>query len=86
MGFAPEKGSRYTYCLRGHCLPCTADGCLSGPDAELPCRSRLEQAPGAPQHILVCAAGLPGTSGSSKTDLWMIGDDGAPENVEDGCE
>ena len=37
IGFAPEKGRRYTYCMGKQCLPCDGAGCKVAPPPS-PCQ------------------------------------------------
>ncbi len=79
IGFAPDRGTRYSYCIDGKCLACTAAGCAP-PGEDNPCK-RLGAPPddGFPRSCAVATLG-------DKLDVWTIDGRGELANVQHGCE
>jgi type II secretory pathway pseudopilin PulG len=79
IGFLPEKGTRYTYCMAGRCLPCTADACYIPPPKQNPCleMTREYAEDDGTEGFLVCAVGDPkGDRDPSKLDVWTVTEEG----------
>jgi hypothetical protein len=83
IGFDPERGTRYTYCMADKCLPCTAAGCFMPPPEENPCLPLIRAASrNAAGKVFACAfADLKGAGNMDTLDVWTIDESGVPLNV-----
>lgn len=86
IGFEPEEGSRYTYCMGDECLLCTHPTCNDA-RAMNPCHEALlmhfaEEG----ENLFICAFGDASGDGDPESpDIWIIGDSGIPLNIADDC-
>ncbi len=84
IGFQPEMGNRYTYCMRGQCLPCSHPSCTPPNPMENPCFTMtMTQAASDNGGVFICAAADLDDKGSY--DVWTINDLGQPSNRTNGC-
>jgi type II secretory pathway pseudopilin PulG len=80
IGFAPERGNRYAYCIDGQCLPCTASECMPPDAARAACDAAMGPPTGAPRLRGCAAARINGAN-----DIWLLEERGYPEPVENAC-
>lgn len=85
MGFEPEPGTRYNYCLGNSCVACTAQGC-SSQDGMGACAG-LTRVPSKKQQkqfvFQACAYGQ--LDSDDAADVWTVGEDGQPQNLTNDC-
>ena len=97
VGFEPEPGTRYNYCLGAPCLPCTRAGCKKFSEIPNPCPPaaaaapapagkgrRAPPAPSGSEPPAMCAFGFV-KDGADGLDVWVVGGSGSPENVTNAC-
>jgi type II secretory pathway pseudopilin PulG len=75
IGFAPESGRRYTYCLGTECLPCDRAECTVAADHS-PCKGITRVGRKLPDGFAVCAYGNVDTD--PDVDVWVIDQGGEP--------
>lgn len=78
IGFAPEPGRRYTYCMGTECLPCDRQGCAAAP-ALSPCRGIAKVGKTLSEGFTVCAYG--NVDQDEDLDVWVIDEDGEPQQL-----
>lgn len=83
VGFQPERGNRYTYCMGDECLRCTADDCKSRPDQN-PCAGMSGVGRTLEEGFQVCAYANLDRDGEH--DIWMMDDSGRPQQAQNDCE
>jgi hypothetical protein len=86
IGFQPERGTRYSYCLAGKCLPCTAKGCYMPPAKKNPCLEMTKDyaSDDGSDGFLACAFGDPeGKRDPAALDVWTIDKNGVPDHVSE---
>lgn len=73
IGFTPEPGRRYTYCMGGECLPCDREACVVEPD-HAPCKGISNVAGSASKGggYAVCAYG--NLDQDPELDVWVVDD------------
>lgn len=75
IGFAPEAGRRYTYCMGQECLPCDSQGCAVAP-VPPPCQGIAKVGKKLPDGFTVCAFG--NVDSDAELDVWVIDQGGEP--------
>jgi type IV pilus assembly protein PilA len=83
IGFAPEPGRRYTYCMGKQCLPCDKEDCKVAP-APSPCQGLTSVGKGPKEGFSICAYG--NLDSDDTWDVWVIDQEGEPENLSDDLE
>jgi type IV pilus assembly protein PilA len=83
IGFEPEKGRRYTYCMGKQCLPCDAEGCKVSPPPS-PCQGLTSVGKGPHEGFSVCA--YANLDSDDNWDVWVIDQDGEPQNLNSDLE
>ena len=83
IGFAPEPGRRYTYCMGKQCLPCDKAGCKVAP-APSPCQGLTSVGKSADDNFAICAYG--NVDMDDAWDVWVIDKNGDPENLSKDLE
>lgn len=85
IGFQPERGTRYAYCMAGTCLPCTLPGCARFEGDENPCLGMTDpMATGEGDLPVICAVGS--IDMDSDPDVWYVGEGGQLNNAENDCD
>jgi hypothetical protein len=69
IGFAPEAGRRYTYCMGAECLPCDKADCGPAPEPS-PCKGIARVGRKAAEGFTICAYGNVDTD--PDLDVWAI--------------
>ncbi|MFY0522411.1 type IV pilin protein [Archangium gephyra] len=77
IGFAPEPGRRYTYCMGRQCLPCDKEGCEVAP-VPSPCQGLTSVGKRPEEGYSICAYG--NLDSDDTWDVWVIDEEGEPEN------
>ncbi|WP_422724014.1 type IV pilin protein [Hyalangium rubrum] len=83
IGFSPEKGRLYTYCMGKQCLPCDKQGCQVAPPPH-PCQGLTSVGQGAKDGFSVCA--YANMDSDDTWDVWVIDQDGEPEQLSNDLE
>jgi len=83
IGFAPEPGRRYTYCMGKQCLPCDKGGCKVAPPPS-PCQGLTSVGKGPQEGFSICAYG--NLDSDDTWDVWVIDQKGEPENLSNDLE
>jgi type IV pilus assembly protein PilA len=83
IGFAPEKGRRYTYCMGKQCLPCDGEDCKVSPPPS-PCQGLTSVGKGPKDGFSICAYANLDTDDT--WDVWVIDQDGEPQNLSNDME
>ncbi len=83
IGFAPEKGRRYTYCMGKECLPCDREGCKVSPPPH-PCQGLTSVGKDRKEGFSICAYG--DLDGDDAWDVWLIDQFGEPQNLNNDVE
>ncbi|WP_375773469.1 hypothetical protein NR798_22200 [Archangium gephyra] len=83
IGFEPEPGRRYTYCLGRQCLPCDKEGCKVAP-APSPCQGLTSVGKGPQEGFSICAYG--NLDSDDTWDVWVIDQTGELENPSNDTE
>jgi type IV pilus assembly protein PilA len=78
IGFAPEPGRRYTYCMGKQCLPCDRADCKVAPSPS-PCQGLTSLGKSADDNFSICAYG--NVDSDDAWDVWVIDKSGDPENL-----
>lgn len=78
IGFAPEPGRRYTYCMGKQCLPCDKADCKVSPEPS-PCQGLTTVGKGVEDNFSICAYG--NVDADDAWDVWVIDRSGEPENL-----
>jgi type IV pilus assembly protein PilA len=78
IGFAPEPGRRYTYCLGAECLPCDKEGCGLAPDPS-PCKGITKVGRKTAEGFTICAYG--NVDNDPELDVWVIDQTGEPQQL-----
>ena len=86
IGFSPEPGTRYTYCMNNQCLACTAPGCKHIPDEDNPCLAMLANSSRQENEVTICAVGdVDNNHDPDDLDIWVISGNGELENRYNDC-
>jgi type IV pilus assembly protein PilA len=83
IGFSPEPGRRYTYCMGKQCLPCDREGCKVSPPPS-PCQGLTSVGKGPQEGFSICAYG--NLDSDDTWDVWVIDQKGEPENLSSDLE
>jgi type IV pilus assembly protein PilA len=83
IGFAPEPGRRYTYCMGKQCLPCDREGCKTAPPPS-PCQGLTSVGKGPQEGFSICAYG--NLDSDDTWDVWVVDQKGEPENLSNDLE
>jgi type II secretory pathway pseudopilin PulG len=83
IGFAPEKGRRYTYCMGKQCLPCDGAGCKVSPPPS-PCQGLTSVGQGARDGFSICA--YANLDSDDTWDVWVVDQNGEPQNLSNDLE
>lgn len=83
IGFLPEPGRRYTYCMGKQCLPCDKEGCKVAPPPS-PCQGLTSVGKGPQEGFSICAYG--NLDSDDTWDVWVIDQKGEPENLNNDLE
>jgi type IV pilus assembly protein PilA len=83
IGFAPEPGRRYTYCMGKQCLPCDKADCKVAPGLS-PCQGLTSVGKGPKEGFSICAYG--NLDSDDTWDVWVIDQQGEPENLSNDLE
>lgn len=83
IGFAPEKGRRYTYCMGKQCLPCDGPGCKVAPPPS-PCQGLTSVGQTARDGFSICAYG--NLDSDDTWDVWVVDQSGEPQNLSNDSE
>lgn len=83
IGFSPEKGRRYTYCMGKQCLPCDRAGCQQSPPPS-PCQGLTSVGQGPQDGFSLCA--YANLDPDDTWDVWVIDQDGQPQQLSDDAE
>jgi type IV pilus assembly protein PilA len=83
IGFVPEPGRLYTYCMGKQCLPCDKEGCKVAP-APSPCQGLTSVGKGPQEGFSICAYG--NLDSDDTWDVWVINQKGEPENPSNDTE
>ncbi|WP_224242935.1 type IV pilin protein [Hyalangium gracile] len=83
LGFAPEPGRRYTYCMGKQCLPCDAPGCKVSPPPS-PCQGLTSVGQGPRDGFSICA--YANLDSDDTWDVWVIDQDGEPQHLSNDME
>jgi type II secretory pathway pseudopilin PulG len=84
IGFAPEKGRRYTYCMGKQCLPCDAEGCQVSPPPS-PCQGLTSVGKGPQDGFAICA--YANLDSDDTWDVWVVDHrDGSPQHLSNDQE
>ncbi|KFE71214.1 type IV pilin protein [Hyalangium minutum] len=83
IGFAPEPGRRYTYCMGKQCLPCDRKDCKVAPEPS-PCQGLTTLGKSANDNFSICAYG--NVDSDAAWDVWVIDKSGEPENLSNDME
>lgn len=83
IGFSPEPGRRYTYCMGKQCLPCDKEGCKVAPPPS-PCQGLTSVGKGSRGGFSLCAYG--NLDSDDTWDVWVIDQKGKPENLSNDLE
>lgn len=78
IGFEPEKGRRYTYCMGSECLPCDRAGCGPAPEPS-PCAGITRVGKKLSDGFTLCAYG--NVDDDPDLDVWVIDRDGVPQQL-----
>jgi type IV pilus assembly protein PilA len=78
IGYAPEPGRLYTYCMGKQCLPCDKAGCKVAPPPS-PCQGLTTLGKSAGDNFSICAYG--NLDSDDAWDVWVIDRSGEPENL-----
>ena len=83
IGFSPEKGRRYTYCMGKQCLPCDKAGCKVSPSPS-PCEglTSVGQKPG--EGFSICA--YANLDSDDAWDVWVVDQYGEPQHLSNDTE
>jgi type IV pilus assembly protein PilA len=83
IGFLPESGRRYTYCMGKQCVPCDKEGCkVASPPS--PCQGLTSVGKGPQEGFSICAYG--NLDSDDTWDVWVIDQKGVPENLSNDLE
>jgi hypothetical protein len=83
IGFSPEKGRKYTYCMGKECLPCDREGCKVSPPPS-PCQGLTSVGQGPQEGFTLCA--YANLDADETWDVWVIDQDGEPQQLSDDSE
>lgn len=83
IGFQPEPGRRYTYCMGKQCMPCDKEDCKVAP-APSPCQGLTSVGKGPQEGFSICAYG--NLDSDDTWDVWVIDQKGEPENLSNDLE
>lgn len=83
IGFRPEPGRRYTYCMGKQCMPCDKEGCKVAP-APSPCQGLTSVGKAPQEGFSICAYG--NLDSDDTWDVWVIDQKGEPENLSNDLE
>ncbi|WP_414654174.1 type IV pilin protein [Hyalangium sp.] len=83
IGFAPEKGRRYTYCMGKQCLPCDRADCKVAPPPS-PCQGLTSVGKSPQEGFSVCAYSNLDTDDT--WDVWVVDQKGEVENLSNDLE
>jgi type II secretory pathway pseudopilin PulG len=84
IGFAPEKGRRYTYCMGKQCLPCDAEGCKVAPPPS-PCQGLTSVGKGPQDGFAICA--YANLDSDDTWDVWVVDHrEGSPQHLSNDQE
>jgi type IV pilus assembly protein PilA len=83
IGFQPDPGRRYTYCMGRQCMPCDKEGCKVAPPPS-PCQGLTSVGKSPPEGFSVCAYG--NLDSDDTWDVWVIDQKGEPENLSNDLE
>jgi type II secretory pathway pseudopilin PulG len=82
VGFRPEPGNRYAYCMGEQCLPCTAADCKM--PLENPCAGMSGVGRTLEDGFQICA--FANLDDDPNMDIWLVDDRGEPEAGENDCD
>lgn len=83
LGFQPEPGTRYTYCMGKECLACTHAEC-SNAQVENPCSGMSGVGKTLEDGFQVCA--FANLDEDADADVWIMDDSGSPQQGQNDCE
>jgi type II secretory pathway pseudopilin PulG len=83
IGFLPEQGRRYTYCMDKQCLPCDRQGCKVSPPPS-PCQGLASVGQRVDEGFTVCAYG--NLDSDDTWDVWVIDEEGEPQHLSDDAD
>ena len=83
IGFQPDPGRRYTYCMGRQCMPCDKEGCKVAPPPS-PCQGLTSVGKSPQEGFSVCAYG--NLDSDDTWDVWVIDQKGEPENLSNDLE
>jgi hypothetical protein len=83
IGFSPEKGRKYTYCMGKQCLPCDREGCKVSPPPS-PCQGLTAVGQSPEDGFSVC--GYANLDADETWDVWVVDQDGAPQHLSDDSD
>ncbi len=83
IGFVPNEGTRYTYCMGQECAVCTHAECTPM-KAQNPCAGMSGVGRTMSDGFQVCA--FANVDEDEKLDIWLVDDNGRPEAGENDCE
>ena len=83
IGFAPEPGRRYTYCMGKQCLPCDLAGCQATPGPS-PCEGLSSVGKTSREGFSICA--YANLDSDETWDVWLIDEDGEPRPLSNDLE
>lgn len=78
IGFGPQPGRRYTYCMGKQCIPCDRTDCKVSPEPS-PCQGLTSVGKSASDNFSICAYG--NVDSDADWDVWVIDKSGEPENL-----
>jgi hypothetical protein len=78
IGFSPEKGRKYTYCMDKQCLPCDREGCRVSPPPS-PCQGLASVGQRVDEGFTICAYG--NLDDDETWDVWVIDEEGTPQHL-----
>ncbi|HSP81617.1 MAG TPA: hypothetical protein VLQ93_24065, partial [Myxococcaceae bacterium] len=76
IGFEPESGRRYTYCMGSECLPCDHEAECQVPPEPSPCQGIARVGSSDDEGFVICAYG--NVDSDEDWDVWVIEPDGQP--------
>jgi type IV pilus assembly protein PilA len=83
IGFVPEPGRRYTYCMGKQCLPCDGEGCQVSPPPA-PCQGLTSVGQPPELRLSICAYG--NLDSDDTWDVWVINQEGELQNLSNDLE
>jgi hypothetical protein len=83
IGFSPDQGRQYTYCMDKQCLPCDRQGCQVSPPPS-PCQGLTSVGQRVDEGFTVCA--YANLDADDTWDVWVIDEEGQPQHLSDDSD